>query len=92
MITVTAEGNIVLDSCDGDGKVLETACLNPDDYVCDGEADSDTEDLEDKLKELDKIEDTLNEAGIGPSQNPLHNEQSEAREKEEGKDEEGRGS
>jgi hypothetical protein len=33
VITVTDEGNIVLDACDGEGNVLATACVDPEELV-----------------------------------------------------------
>jgi hypothetical protein len=32
IITVTDEGNIVLDAVDGDGSPLNTACIDPSDH------------------------------------------------------------
>lgn len=88
VITVTDEGNVVFDSLDGDGEVLETACLNPDEYVCDGEADPAEGDLPAQLKTLDTVQQELKEAGIGQQPNPAHHEREG---QEAGGQEEGRG-
>lgn len=46
MVTITDEGNIILDSQDGDGETLETSYIDPDEFVSDGEADPDDDEDE----------------------------------------------